>query len=64
MFAWHVPFQVLMSVCVPHFAFPFIFDCMVIFLFMNGNHTEELLFHILREAYLDATKLLDALVLL
>ena len=28
-------FQVLMSVCLPHFAFPFIFDCMVIFLFMQ-----------------------------
>ena len=50
-----MPFLVLMSVCVLHFAIPFIFNDMVFF--MQGNHTEVLILQL----SLDTTKLFEAL---
>ena len=47
-----------------HFAFPFIFNYMVVFIF---SHIKAIIFHIeifLRGAYLDATKLFEVLKLL
>ena len=51
-------------VCMSVFAFPFIFNYMVVFFFMQENHTEAFIFHIdtfLRGAYLGSTKLFEAL---
>ena len=41
---WHVTFLVLVGVCRLFFAFPFIFNYMVVYFFTQGNYAKALIF--------------------